>query len=170
MKIKVNEKEFYNIDIPEEITSGDELLGLAERFKSISIIFKKNIPSLKDRDNLPEHKKSREGKLYGDKYYSFFKNINKDRSKAVMLLQFYYNDSKENKKILANKLEIKWDVIQARLWGVKNAHDITYSEVGLIRFPTRHETKAVGELKNPSFFYNKDILNELLLLCEGVKE
>ena len=165
MKIKINPNEFYEISFPDEVNTGDELFGMIERLKTVLTFFRKN-----NNDNISQIIKHKRKTSNNEIYYNFNRNIISDKNRAIELLQFYYHGSKDDKMLLAKKLQVNWVSIQARMSNLRLKFGISCKEVGLIRFPTLSESKQHTNLTDKKFVYNKRLFNKLISYSEKENE
>lgn len=167
MKIIINEKEFYSIDLPDEVESPDALFGIIERLKNILSVSRKSVESSSSEDILSNFAKVKPLNSSNNKHKIFFRKVNHNRNNAIKLLQFYFHDTLENKKILAAAMNTDWNTIAVRMFNIRTRWSVLPNEAGLTRFPTRRG--EIG-LHLDEFVYDKNILNYLINLCNGVKD
>lgn len=128
MKIKINERESYLIDLPEEI-DGEEFLGMLRRLREL-----KNLLSLSAPVTVLNQRAKR---------------TNWTRELAIKNLRIKYLGTREEKLALAESRNSDWRVYTKTLDGQRKRYGITAQEVGLIRFPKKGEGigKAMESLK-----------------------
>ena len=146
MKIKINEKESYEILIENEELDCDEFLGLLNRLKEIEkIILKIGYSNSENGQPQSKHvrkKRSKKASWIGD------------RDKVVELMKLMWFGSKEDKEKFAIIEGREWnDIIKSIHYG-KDKFDIKPEEVGLVRFPVKGEGMSVDglRLKSPDEF------------------
>lgn len=145
MKIKINSREAYEIQLPETIGK-DELISITERFeKLIKFLGKDELMA-----SVPEENK-KEKKI---KYPSGRKKPHKrewarNRNMVIKLLKIHYFGTKGDKEIISKNLKANWsDNIMRSLTNLTKKWKIQPKEVGLKKFPTRDTS--------PNFKKNKE--------------
>lgn len=128
MKIKLSDKETYEIQLKDEITV-QELNEILIKLNSLAKIFSKDIFSL-------VNKEIREKRHYNTKRMNA-RTWCDTREKAVAVIKLHYSGNKENKLKFAQEVGESWNTIVKGMHGLKTRYDIKPQEVGLEHFPTR---------------------------------
>jgi len=146
MKIKINEKETYVIDLEndEELT-GEQFLGLLERLNSIR--------KLLERDFFIQIGNIKK-KVYRKKGVA--RAFNRSREEALKVLKIHYHGSKEDKSILGEIYNSEWGELSKGFSAMKKRWDIAPDEVGLIAFPKRSGSHFIQNLRIPNYNISKE--------------
>jgi hypothetical protein len=137
VKIKINEKENYNIEIPDEISS-QEFLGLMSRLDIISKMILKGSPleiepvQIGNKNKtiaIQSHKKGRGHRV----------SWGNDRDKVIRYLKAQYHGSKQDKEKISEIEGQEWEDIMRSLWYYRNKFEIKPQEVGMKRFLKQSE-------------------------------
>lgn len=143
VKIKINEQEKYEINLPEEMDMG-QLIGVVERLRLITKMSQNEfMPQVLETPNLIKAK--REYKKRTDNSYLESMKVSKtlfsNRYLAVEFIKNYYlNDEEKMNTFLSSNSLGGW-VNRHRTWYSKNCSRlrkhwaIEPSEVGIIKFP-----------------------------------
>lgn len=136
MKIRINENEAYNIDLPNEIDL-EQLTGILSRLNSISKLVSKEtfneIPKIINPNK---------------EQWTLLKN---DRNVFIEVMKAYYTEGLEEWNRVAEKYGLtmlKDNKKPMNAYGGKKLmefHKITPQEIGLLKLPTRGE--RIGDLK-----------------------
>lgn len=133
MKIEINERESYLIDIPEKVNI-QELSVIADRFNRLQKLFGKDIVM----EAVREHGSSQKVKTYHSKY-------NWTREKAVEALKIQYSkmSPEEKEKLIMEKFNIEAKKVREGSFYLKKKFNIQPNEVGLIAFRKGGSIKAL---------------------------
>ena len=129
MKIIISEKEFYEIDMPAQI-SINQISVIADKLYKLNKIFGKDIlvDAVKNPKTQIKHKKRNS-------------RLKPTREQVISYLKIYTSDkSVSAKQEELKKLGIKdYERFSKASYYFRNKFKITPQELGLIRFPTRGE-------------------------------
>jgi hypothetical protein len=129
MKIIISEKEFYEIDMPAQI-SINQISVIADKLYKLNKIFGKDIivNAVKNPKTQIKHRRQN-------------RRLKPTREQVVNLLKIYTSD----KSVSAKEEELKklgiddYERFSKASYYFRNKFKITPEELGLIRFPTRGE-------------------------------
>jgi len=135
MKIIISEKEFYEIDMPSQI-SINQISVIADKLYKLNKIFGKDIIV-----NAVKVSKKNGYKTFMPKVRK--KNMKLTKEQIVQLMKIMYsNETKAFKKKEFEKLGlVDYKRFAESAYYHRNLHNISPQEVGLISFPKRGETK-----------------------------
>lgn len=132
MKVRINENETYELKIPDEEVSPQQLFGILSRLQ--------NIGKLLNREamfggNHYKTRKSGSGRL-GKVIWT------KDRDEAVKLLKLHYTGTRAEKEAYAKLHNIEWKVLVNRTFSFRKKWDIKPREVGIKQFMSRGQFRS----------------------------
>ena len=126
MKIRINEKESYNITLPE-VLSSDEFISILNRLNIIrklfpvSNIMSEDVTTRKDQDGILTIIKKNGG-----------------RELALEIVKLYYSD---RKKCYQKLEELGRTIDKGDMKSVKAKYTIQPNEVNLVRYPDKSESR-----------------------------
>jgi len=140
MKIRLSKDEVYEIKLPDEIDI-IEFQGLVEKFNFLMKNFQRfNISdNINDNEIVLTKEITNQKKSHDKAKWNFIKN---NRDKFVEMFNIYYNKSNEEfeKFLRDNNLNFgRKDMSCGAMIRFKEFHKLIPVEVGLIKFPNKHE-------------------------------
>lgn len=134
MKIEINEKESYNVEIPTTL-SAQEFLALFERLNNIKKIVISNLNTNIFDNNIHTKILKPRNRI----------KLVSNRDDVIKLLKLHYFGSKEEKQNFAASVNRDWKKVRCCLTSYKRTYKIEPEEIGLKRFPTTKDSKIVFE-------------------------
>jgi hypothetical protein len=137
MKIRLNENEIYEINLPEEIDI-DELSMVSLRFTNLSKILSKLNLGLSEEETFVDIKR------HNNKYRNSqqWKTLTNNREILKEILTIYYSGNKLELENKFKELGFTMDrsvMSSKRIKELIKYHRIKPEEVGLIKFPSRKD-------------------------------
>ena len=140
MRIKLSQDEVYEIKMPDEIGI-IEFNGLVEKFNFLLKNFQKfNISDIPNKNEIvltpnlvKEHKRQ------DRKKWDFLRD---NRDVFVKLFKIYYHKTPQDFKNILEKYNLNFersDMSGSMMIRLKEFHNLKPIEVGLIKFPNKHE-------------------------------
>ena len=140
MEIRINNKETYNIELPEKVDA-DSFNTLIIRLQDINKIVSKNAFA----ENVFD--KNKEAPLTKKTSSVIRREELKDREYVLSMVKLVYFGSKEEKTKIIKTLKFNsYDTFYATIYAVRKKFNITPNEVGLIRWPIRGESRKISTL------------------------
>lgn len=149
MKIKINELETYEIDLPTECDLS-KFNFIVERFMRIQKSFGRDIlTQTADETSISSTHVRKPYRKSGMKF-------NWTREEYVELMKIYYSPISKAEKIerLAQKGITDYKTFSACCWSQRKKYGIRPEEVGLYKYPTAAEATKIADLQ-----LNKNINN-----------
>lgn len=158
MRIKISDKESYEIEIPES-ADAEELGGLMERLGRIQkhLLKEPFIASFKQ----PQTEQKEGKRAYRKTRNPLLLKIRQEKETAKKVLILGYYGTKEQRKLVAEKNKVDWIKIQQAGYQARVKFGITAKEVGLLRFPKVQETQLVDTLRIRGSLPTDEIVREL---------
>jgi len=164
MKIKINEKESYEILIEDEELDCDEFLGLLNRLKEIEKIISKIYPQSISNDYSNKNLSNKKGR--GPSLKS-----SKNKDECIKAMKIMYFGSKKDKDMYCRENNCLWESLTKSANYGKDKFNIKPEEIGLIRFPHKGEGMKIDTLiLNPKSEYGVNLNNENSDLNESENE
>jgi len=143
MKVRINEKESYEFDIPEEMDI-DEFQFFVQRLNQLNKFISKDDVNVLSIPKPTQSKKVNQNNQFitskgTPRVKANFRRIPHmtDRYEALRALKLHYWGNKEEKQAYAKKFNYDWDTLVKRMSKFKEKHNIKPREVGLFKFPVR---------------------------------
>lgn len=143
MKIKINDLETYELSVPEEISAKD-LFILIDKLDKIGKL-------IRTTSNFEEKETDDRGK----------KTYHLTREQKIEVMKVFYLGTKKERDQISRKYGINFKTFSGHNYWRKQEH-IEPSELGLIRFPRRGESRgeALTKLKIGNELIGKSFKNE----------
>ena len=139
MKIKINQSETYDIEIPEEVTM-EQFMGLQQRFNHISKVLCKDTFGVLSTGKIPEVRGTRGPyKVRNAMHPLSERPWCESRDELIKVLKILYHSNKQAKYEYAESINRPWNDISKALPNYRKKWNIKPEEVGLIRFPYKGE-------------------------------
>ena len=147
MKIKINQSETYDIEIPEEVTM-EQFIGLQQRFNHISKVLCKDTFGALSTGKIPEVRGTRGPyKIRKTRHPLSERPWCKDRNEMIKIIKILYYSNKQAKEEYAKSINRTWLDISKSVSSYRRKWNIGPEEVGLIRFPYKGEGYSIKNLK-----------------------
>jgi len=160
MKIKINDKETYCIDLEFDELSAQEFCELLERLNNIRRLLGKDL--FAQMNQIQRTSRPRSYNITGTS-----RKFNEDRNEAIRVLRIHYHGSRQDKEKLAKEYNRLWDVIIKGLPYCKAKWKILPAEVGLKAFPTKGTgSTSVNNLRIENFDISKEVASLSKVLNE----
>jgi hypothetical protein len=172
MKIKLNDKEYFNIELDDEIDL-DELNGILFRLNNVSKIFSKDVFKISKHSDNSNNNHNTDNNLtatgrpkikYKRKNEHNFRNPVNTKEKTIELLKLhYYGTDEEKEKFIKNiNFYSDWTIFSKRFFNLRKKFNIQPSEIGLNSYPGKGHiiNKENHMIKNYEYKYNPDIFKQ----------
>lgn len=152
-KIQITEKEFYSIEIPE-VMNREKLDYILGRLLFVQkMMGKDQLIEATQKSNFKDQTYAKP-KMKNVHHGEFLKSLRADRNLAVELYTAYYSKDKKSAIEAFAKKYGQEDYLPGRAISgkpfnqIRNSHNITPQEVGLIEFPGRGRNIKIRRLQN----------------------
>ena len=151
MKIKINENEYYSIEVPEEVDK-TQFFGLQQRFERISKLMSRDIMSFEGSDLSAIPKVMKEHRSRDPRAKEERMKI-KNREILIKLYKAYYSTDKQELFRVAKELGVDNYITSREMMSsggmvsLKEEFNITSQEVGMMKFPKQGDSKRIDELR-----------------------